>query len=153
MRLFRKMIRWIDERWPLEALLRLSLEEEVPGGARYAYVFGSSVFVVFVLQVVSGAWQLLYFVPMIDRAYDSLNYLRIEVPFGRLIHGLHYWGASAMTILVGLHISQVFIWGAYQSPSRCFPEGRYLRSLGRSQTEADRLLDADAAPIGSADSF
>jgi ubiquinol-cytochrome c reductase cytochrome b subunit len=53
---------------------------------------------------------------MIDRAYGSLNYLRIEVPFGWLIHGLHYWGASAMIILVGLHISQVYIWGAYKNP-------------------------------------
>jgi ubiquinol-cytochrome c reductase cytochrome b subunit len=114
--MFAKIGRWIAERWPLEAFLRLSLEEEMPGGTSYAYVFGSSVFIVFLLQVITGVWQLLYFVPMIDRAYDSLNFLRIEVPFGWLIHGLHYWGASAMIILVGLHISQVFVWGAYKNP-------------------------------------
>ena len=114
--MFAGIIRWVNERWPLKALLRLALEEEMPGGTGYAYVFGSSVFIVFVLQVLTGLWQLLYFVPMIDRAYDSLNYLRIEVPFGWLIHGLHYWGASAMIILVGLHISQAFIWGAYKNP-------------------------------------
>jgi ubiquinol-cytochrome c reductase cytochrome b subunit len=108
--------RWINERWPLDALIRLSLEEEMIGGTSYAYVFGSCVFVVFLLQVLTGIWQLLYFVPLTHHAYNSLNYLRTEVPFGWLIHGLHYWGASAMIILMGLHISQVYLWGAYKHP-------------------------------------
>ena len=108
--------RWMNERWPLDALIRLNLEEEMVGGTSYAYVFGSCVLVVFGLQVITGIWQLLYFVPTIDGGYDSLNYLRTEVPFGWLIHGLHYWGASAMVILIGLHISQVYLWGAYKNP-------------------------------------
>ena len=73
-----------------------------------------AVFLTFVIQVVTGIWQLFYFTPTTDHAYDSLNYLRIEVPFGWLIHGLHYWGASAMIVLVGLHMSRVFIWGVYK---------------------------------------
>jgi len=111
-----RITRWINERWPLDAVLRWSLVEEIPGGASYAYIFGSLVLLTFLLQIVTGVWQFLYFVPTTSRAYDSLNYLRLEVPFGWLIHGLHYWGASAMIILVGLHLSQVFIWGAYKNP-------------------------------------
>ncbi len=111
-----KIIRWINDRWPLQPVIRWALEEEMPGGASYAYVFGSAVLLLFLLQVVTGLWQLLYFVPTTDRGYSSLNYLRTEIPFGWLIHGLHYWGASAMIILVGLHISQVYIWGAYKNP-------------------------------------
>ena len=111
-----KIIRWINDRWPLDAVIRWSLEEEMPGGVSYAYVFGSAVLLIFLLQVITGLWQLLYFVPTIDRGYGSLNYLRTEIPFGWLIHGLHYWGASAMIVLVGLHISQVYIWGAYKNP-------------------------------------
>jgi ubiquinol-cytochrome c reductase cytochrome b subunit len=114
--MFAKTLRWINDRWPLNAVIRWSLEEEMPGGTSYAYVFGSCVLLIFLLQAITGVWQMLYFVPAIDRGYDSLNYLRTEVPFGWLIHGLHYWGASAMVILVGLHISQVFIWGAYKNP-------------------------------------
>ncbi len=106
----------MNERWPLSAVIRWSLEEEIPGGTSYAYIFGSCVLILFLFQVITGVWQLLYFVPTTDRGYDSLNYLRTEIPFGWLIHGLHYWGASAMIILVGLHISQVYIWGAYKNP-------------------------------------
>jgi ubiquinol-cytochrome c reductase cytochrome b subunit len=108
--------RWINDRWPLDALIRLGLKEEMIGGTSYAYVFGSGVFLTFVVQVVTGIWQLFYFVPSIDHAYDSLSYLRLQVPFGWLIHGLHHWGANAMIILVGLHMSRVFIWGGYKHP-------------------------------------
>jgi ubiquinol-cytochrome c reductase cytochrome b subunit len=97
-------------------MMRLSLEEDMPGGDRFAYIFGSSVLATFLIQVITGLWQLFYFVPTIHHGYDSLNYLRIEVPFGWLIHGLHYWGASAMILLVGLHMSRVFFWGAYKHP-------------------------------------
>ena len=69
--MFVKIGRWVAERWPLGDFLRPSLEEEMPGGTSDAYVFGSSFFIVFLFQVITGIWQLLYFVPMIDRAYDS----------------------------------------------------------------------------------
>jgi ubiquinol-cytochrome c reductase cytochrome b subunit len=114
--MFSRIGRWINDRWPLDALIRLGLEEEMIGGTSYAYIFGSAVLLTLVLQVVTGIWQLFYFVPTINYGYDSLNYLRIEVPFGWLIHGLHYWGAAAMIILVGLHMSRVFLWGAYKNP-------------------------------------
>jgi ubiquinol-cytochrome c reductase cytochrome b subunit len=107
---------WIEDRWPLSALIHLGFEEEIPGGASYAYVFGSATLIIFILQIVTGICQLRYYVPTLDHAYDSLNYLRTEVPFGWLIHSLHYWGASAMVFLVGLHMCRVFIWGAYKKP-------------------------------------
>ena len=128
-----KILQWINDRWPLSAAMRWGLEEKMPGGTSYAYVFGSCVLLIFLLQVITGLWQLLYFVPTVDRGYDSLNYLRTEIPFGWLIHGLHYWGASAMIILVGLHISQVYIWGAYKNPRQLtwlIGVGNLLLTLG-----------------------
>ncbi len=111
-----RILRWINERWPLDAVIRWSLEEEMAGGTSYAYVFGSAVLLTFLLQVITGILQFVYLVPTVDHAYDSLNYMRIQVPFGWLIHGLHYWGAVAMLILVGLHMSVNFIFGAYKHP-------------------------------------
>jgi ubiquinol-cytochrome c reductase cytochrome b subunit len=131
--MFSKILNWINDRWPLNAVIRWGLEEEMPGGTSYAYVFGSCVLLIFLLQVITGLWQLLCFVPTIDRGYGSLNYLRTEIPFGWLIHGLHYWGASAMIILVGLHILQVFIWGAYKNPRQLtwlIGVGNLLLTLG-----------------------
>jgi ubiquinol-cytochrome c reductase cytochrome b subunit len=112
----RKIWRWVNERWPLSSVLRWGLEEDMPGGTSFFYVFGSALFLTFVLQVTTGIWQLFYFTPTTDHAYDSLSYLRLQVPPGWLIHNLHRWGANLMVILVGLHMSRVFIWGAYKRP-------------------------------------
>lgn len=114
--MFDRIVRWVDERIPLTSMIRQGLDEEIPGGARFAYTLGSATLAVFVIQMITGVWQLLYYVPTVDHAYDSLNYLRTDVPFGWLIHGLHYWGANAIIVLVGLHIARVFIYGAYKAP-------------------------------------
>lgn len=107
---------WFEERWPLSSLVRWFLHEKINGGARFAYVFGSSAFFLFLLQIVTGVWQMFYYVPTVDHAYDSVSYLRTQVPFGWLIHGLHYWGANAFIVVLGCHAIRVFIWGAYKRP-------------------------------------
>jgi ubiquinol-cytochrome c reductase cytochrome b subunit len=107
---------WINERIPINDILRLGMDEDIPGGSRFSYVLGSATLLVLLLQFITGILELFYYVPTIDHAYDSLNYLRTGVPFGWLIHGLHYWGANVFVVLVGLHMLRVFIWGAYKKP-------------------------------------
>ena len=114
--MWRRLWRWVNDRWPANTVIRTLLAEDIPGGARIAYSFGSSVLFLFILQAATGIWQLIYYVPTADHAYNSVSYLRTEVPFGWLIHNLHYWGATAMVVLVLLHMTRVFIWGAYKNP-------------------------------------
>ena len=52
-----RIARWIDDRWPMRAVLRLGRDEEIAGGASFAYTIGSATLGVFVLQVVTGIWQ------------------------------------------------------------------------------------------------
>ena len=68
------------------------------------------------MLVITGVWQLLYYVPTVDHAYDSVMFLRLQVPLGWLIHGLHYWAAQAFIVVMGLHVVRVFIWAAYKKP-------------------------------------
>ncbi len=107
---------WIDRRLPVSPILHWGLREDIPGGASYAYVFGAVNLVLFLLLVVTGVLQLFYYVPTTDHAYESVMYLRLQVPFGWLIHGLHYWCAQAFILMVGVHAAQVFVWGAYKTP-------------------------------------
>ncbi len=107
---------WINERIPLSSILRMGMDEEIPGGSRFSYALGSATLLVFLIQLITGVLELFYYAPTIDHAYDSLNFLRVDVPFGWLIHGLHYWGATAMIVIVSLHMLRVFIWGAYKNP-------------------------------------
>jgi ubiquinol-cytochrome c reductase cytochrome b subunit len=107
--------KWFTERWPFYPLKHLLLDEDIAGGASYAYTLGSAILAVVGLQVATGIIQFFYYVPAIDHAYDSVSYLRTEVPFGWLAHNLHYWGANIMVVLVALHMMRVYIWGAYKT--------------------------------------
>jgi quinol-cytochrome oxidoreductase complex cytochrome b subunit/cytochrome c551/c552 len=135
--------RWFTERWPFYPLRDLLLKEEIPGGASFAYTLGTSLIVVVVLQVVSGVLQLFYYVPTVDHAYDSVSYLRTEVPFGWLIHNMHYWGAQAMVLLVVLHMMRVYVWGAYKkTPLTWFVGiGLLLTTMAISFTGAPLIWD------------
>ena len=112
----KKVWYWINERIPLSSILRMGMDEEIPGGSRFSYALGSATLLVFLIQLITGVLELFYYAPTVDHAYDSINFLRVEVPFGWLIHGLHYWGATAMIVIVSLHMLRVFIWGAYKNP-------------------------------------
>src|SRR5512135_1858631 len=107
---------WVNERWPASPLIRVLLTEDIPGGGSALYSLGSSVLFVFIIQAVTGVCQLFYYVPTTAGAYVSLSFLRLEVPLGWLVHNLHYWGATVMLVLILLHMTQVFVWGAYKNP-------------------------------------
>ncbi len=107
---------WINERLPIGPVVHWALDEDIPGGASFAYIFGSANVILFLLLAVTGVLQLFYYVPTTDHAYESVMYVRSQVAFGWLMHGLHYWCAQAFAVFVGLHMAQVFIWGAYKNP-------------------------------------
>jgi len=115
------MWRWLEERWPFGPVVNLALDEKITGGASYFYTLGSSVLILFILQAITGVMQMFFYVPSIDHAYNSLSYLRTQVPFGWLIHGLHYWGANLIIIVLVLHMLRVFLWGAYKNPRENSP--------------------------------
>jgi ubiquinol-cytochrome c reductase cytochrome b subunit len=107
---------WVNERTGLVNFFSEFLHEEIPGGTRFSYTLGSACLFLLTIQIVTGIWQLFYYVPTVDYAYSSLNYLRLQVPYGWLVHGIHYWGGTLFTIIVGLHVMRVFIWGSYKKP-------------------------------------
>ena len=107
---------WVDERLKLKPIEQTLLDEPIPGGASWNYVFGSATLFLFVLQAITGMCLSIYYVPSPDHAYDTVQYIENEVWFGWFIRGLHHWGASAVIMAVGLHMLQVFFDGAYKRP-------------------------------------
>ena len=111
-----RLRQWVEKRWPVASVMRWGTVDEIPGGTRFAYVLGSATLALFAVLVITGVWQLLYYVPTVDHAYDSVMFLRLQVPLGWLVHGLHYWAAQAFIVVMGLHMARVFIWAAYKKP-------------------------------------
>lgn len=109
-----RIYHWFDKRLALGALGDFLLNEPMPGGASAWYVFGSGLVFILLMQVLTGILLLFYYAPTMDHAWHSIRYIMQEVPFGAFIRGLHHWGASVMIVVAVIHVTQVFVWGAYK---------------------------------------
>jgi ubiquinol-cytochrome c reductase cytochrome b subunit len=110
----RRIFRWFDRRTGLDALLREALDEPIPGGARFAYVFGSALLFIFISQVITGIFLALYYVPSSDHAHTTVAYITKAVTAGSFLKSIHAYGSSAMVILLLLHVTQTFLYGSYK---------------------------------------
>lgn len=107
---------WVDERADLTRTLSPLLFRKIPRGVGWWYTLGSATLFVFVLQAVTGIFLAMYYSPSPDHAYDSVDYVTNTVMMGSFIRGLHHWGASAMVVLVLLHMLRVIVMAAYKYP-------------------------------------
>src|ERR1700682_3669100 len=105
---------WVNHRTGVDALLRTALYEPMPGAARLGYVFGSGLLFIFISQVITGMFLVLYYVPSADHAHTTVAYITKEVTSGSFIRGIHAYGSSAIIIVLLLHITQTFLFGSYK---------------------------------------
>jgi ubiquinol-cytochrome c reductase cytochrome b subunit len=105
---------WLNRRIGIDSLLRVALDEPIPGGARLAYIFGSGLLFIFLSQIITGVFLALYYVPSADHAHTTVAYITKSVTAGSFLRGLHSYGASAMIVVLLLHLSQTYLYGAYK---------------------------------------
>jgi len=117
MRLISRIGGWFDERLQIAAPIRDAAEHPVPRNtASWWYVFGSAALVVFILQLVTGIMLALVYVPSAGEAWNSLQALNHDIALGWFIRALHGWGSNFMVAIVLIHMTQVFLFGAYKFP-------------------------------------
>ncbi len=111
-----RAVAWLDERTGLRALLSHALDEPVVGGSRFAYVFGSVLTIGFVAQVATGLGLMTAYAPSTQTAWSSVHFITTRMEGGWLLRGLHHFGASAVVVVLGLHLLQTALFGAYKRP-------------------------------------
>src|SRR6266480_22483 len=114
------VVDWLDERYPFTKAVDEALYQRVPNFANaFYYCFGGMVFILIVLQLLTGILLALYYVPDASGnpapAYTSVNFIQNSVYLGWLIRGVHFWGANLLIIMVLLHMARVYWTGAYRA--------------------------------------
>lgn len=118
-----KLYEFVDERLNVTPILKEIADHPVPDHANplktpcaFKYCLGGMAFLTILVQIVTGIFLMLYYVPSPDHAYDSVAYIKNEVAFGAFVQGLHKVSASATVVLVCLHMLRVFLTGSYKKP-------------------------------------
>ncbi len=110
------LLNWLDHRTGYRTLMHEALNEPIPGGAKWKYVWGSTLTFVFAVQVITGFFLWSAYSPSTLTAWESVYYIQNVMSYGWLVRGIHHFAAQAMMILLGLHFMQVVIAGAYRAP-------------------------------------
>lgn len=116
MRAVRGLYRWLDERLGISSAILPLIEHPVPRKVNWWYVLGSATLVAFIVQIITGVALAFSYVPAPNSAYESLAFITDEASLGYIVRGIHYWGASAMVILITLHAARTFVFGSFKYP-------------------------------------
>ncbi len=110
-----RLVQWIDDRTRYRAVRHVLLDEEIPAGTGWIFTLGSVLLALISVQLLTGAVLTLYYAPTPDHAYDSVRYISSTTP-GRLVRGLHHFGASFLVVFLVLHLLRVVALGSYKPP-------------------------------------
>ncbi|HVA62262.1 MAG TPA: cytochrome b N-terminal domain-containing protein [Terriglobales bacterium] len=115
--MLRRAWNWFDDLTGISAMLHPLLFHPVPRARKSAwlYVLGSATLIVFLVQIVTGIALSSAYVASSGQAYLTLLFISGS-QFGAIVRGIHYFGASAMVILIGIHAIRVYLMASYKYP-------------------------------------
>ena len=107
---------WLDSRTGFRNLAKHVLDEPLPSGIGWWFVTGSVVLFLLAVQLLTGVVLAFFYSPSPDYAYDSVRFIVERVTFGRIIRGLHFFGASFIVVAAIVHMLRVVALGSYKKP-------------------------------------
>jgi len=83
---------------------------------RFTHTFRLGYFTVFffVVEIITGLYLMVHYVPTPEGAYESIQYLMRAVPFGELVRDVHRLAAEAMVGCAFLHMVRTFVTASYK---------------------------------------
>ncbi len=108
---------WVDERFPATETFEYHMSKYyAPKNFNFWYFFGVLSIVVLVLQLLTGIWLTMNYVPSEAGAFASVEYIMRDVSYGWLLRYMHSTGASFFFIVVYLHMFRGLMYGSYRKP-------------------------------------
>jgi cytochrome b6 len=108
---------WLDERIGLGAIREMAMHKRVPIHRHTIwYYLGGMTLFCFLVQIVTGILLLLYYRPTAEAAFESVEFIMTDVPFGWLVRSIHSWSANLMLFFAFVHMFSVFFLRSYRRP-------------------------------------
>ncbi len=111
----RGVLDWLDARVGYKAVRGVLLDEELPPGTGWLFTLGGLLLALLSVQLLTGAFLTLYYAPTPDHAYESVRFISAATA-GRMVRGLHHFGASFIVVAAVLHMLRVVVLGSYKPP-------------------------------------
>ena len=112
-----RLLAWLNARMPLNETVEYhATRYYAPKNFNFWYYFGILATVVLGIQLLTGIWLTMSYVPSGDGAFASVEYIMRDVEFGWLLRYLHSTGASAFFVIVYLHMFRGLMYGSYRKP-------------------------------------
>jgi ubiquinol-cytochrome c reductase cytochrome b subunit len=111
----RRLFEWVHARTGYRDAAHVMLDEPLPPGTGWFFTLGSVLLGLLSIQLLTGAFLTLYYAPTPDHAYDSVRFIN-SLGAGRLVRGLHHYGASFMIVALAAHMLRVIAFGSYKPP-------------------------------------
>jgi len=130
--MLKKITDWIDERIQIREVIERNLTGyKVPANLNFLYSMGSVLLAMLFIQFVTGILLLIYYVPQVDKAFESVTYITNKVPFGWLIRRVHAMAAQILIAALFLHMLITLFMGSYKKPRELqWMSGMVLFALG-----------------------
>ncbi len=108
----RRLVAAVDERLGIDAL-RYPVPEHANN---LTWSLGGLTAATLLILIATGIVLAQFYNPTPEVANASVRNIELNVFLGRLIRGVHYWGAQAMYVLAALHLLRVVFHGSYKRP-------------------------------------
>src|ERR1700733_5514529 len=85
----------------------------MPMNLNIYYQIGSILGILLIIQIISGILLTFHYIPNINNAFISIDYITREVPYGWLIRTIHLNGAALLFLFLYIHIARALLYGSY----------------------------------------
>jgi len=108
--------RWLDKRLPIVRFGVDFMAFPSPRNLNYWYAFGGILTVCLMAQLITGIILAMHYTPDVNLAFDSVQRIKRDVPFGWLLQPMHAVGASMFFLAVYIHMFRGMFYGSYKNP-------------------------------------
>jgi ubiquinol-cytochrome c reductase cytochrome b subunit len=112
----RALLDWIDSRTNYQTGRKHLLDEPLPPNVGWWFITGAVLMFLLGVQFLTGLVLAMYYVSSPELAYDSVRFITDRLPFGRVVRGLHFFGASFIVVAAVVHMLRVVLFASYKKP-------------------------------------